>query len=113
MRSNREKLAQAAMVRALQMRARAGYPLRDPVCVYALAERLGIEVRFLDIPSMEGIYRGPKHPTIILSSLRPPGRQAYNCAHELGHHDLGHGAQFDELIDERSQERRFDPKEFR
>ena len=112
MRSNRERLAQAAIVKALHMRTRAGYAPRDPVCVYDLAEQLGIEVRFVDIPSMEGIYKGPVHPTIILSSLRPPGRQSYNCGHELGHHDLGHGAQFDELIDERSRSRRFDPKEF-
>jgi Zn-dependent peptidase ImmA (M78 family) len=109
---NREKLAQAAVVKALQMRTRAGYPVRDPLSVYDLAGRLDIEVRFVDIPSMEGIYKGPRHPTILLSSLRPPGRQAYTCGHELGHHALGHGAQFDELIDERSQERRFDPKEF-
>jgi Zn-dependent peptidase ImmA (M78 family) len=112
MMHNREKLAQAAVVKALQMCTRAGYSVRDPLSVYDLAERLGIEVRFVDIPSMEGIYKGPRDPTILLSSLRPPGRPSYNCSHELGHHELGHGAQFDELIDERSKDRRFDPKEF-
>ena len=112
MRHNRELLARAAMIKALQVRTRAGYSVRDPLCIYDVAERLGIEVRFVDIPSMEGLYKGPRHPTIFLSSLRPAGRQVYTCGHELGHHDLGHGAQFDELIDERSKERQFDPKEF-
>jgi Zn-dependent peptidase ImmA (M78 family) len=112
MMHNRDTLAQAAVVKALQMRTRAGYSVRDPLSVYDLAGRLGIEVRFVEIASMEGIYKGPRHPHIFISSFRPPGRQAYTCGHELGHHDLGHGSQFDELIDERSKERRFDPKEF-
>jgi hypothetical protein len=112
MKPNRTTLARVAIVKALEMRRRAGYSPWDPICAYDLAEQLGIEVRFVDIPSMEGIYKGPIHPTILLSSLRPPGRQTYNCSHELGHHDLGHGAQFDELIDERSGNRRFNPREF-
>lgn len=112
MKPNRTELAKVTIVKALEMRRRAGYSPWDPICVYDLAEQLGVEVRFVEIPSMEGIYRGPLHATILLSSLRPPGRQTYNCGHELGHHDLGHGAQFDELIDERSANRRFDPKEF-
>ncbi len=84
----------------------------DPVCVYDLAEKIGVEMRFIDIPSMEGIFYGGKNPTIIISSLRPSGRQAFTGAHELGHHIFGHGTQYDELVEQRSEMRRFNPDEF-
>jgi hypothetical protein len=100
------------MATALRMRQRAGYALWDPLCVYDLAERLDVEVRFADIPSMEGVYLNEPNPTVIISSLRPPGRQAFTCAHELGHHAFGHGTQYDELVEQRSVARRVDPNEF-
>jgi hypothetical protein len=51
-------------------------------------------------------------PIVLVSALRPPGRRAFNAAHELGHHVFGHGAQFDELVEERSTLRRNDPDEY-
>jgi hypothetical protein len=48
---------------------------------------------------MEGIYVEGRPPRIILSSLRPPGRMVYTCAHELGHHVFGHGTHVDEQIE--------------
>ena len=45
-----------AFAKALRMRRSADYGLDSAVCVYDLAQRLGIEVRFLAIPSMEGMY---------------------------------------------------------
>lgn len=112
MRLTRPALARVATIRALRIRRAAGLRLLDPVCVYDLAERLGLEVRFWDVPSMEGVYCVAATPTIIVSSLRPPGRQAFTCAHELGHHVFGHGDQLDELVEDRSEARRLDPKEF-
>ena len=105
-------LAREAIAKALQTRRMAGYAMWDPVCVYDLAEKIGVEVRFFDIPSMEGMFSSGENPTIIISSLRPSGRQAFTGAHELGHHVFGHGAQYDELVEQRSEVRRFDPKEF-
>ena len=93
------------------MRNAAGLPLDEAICVYDLAERLGIEVRFVDIPSMEGMYCRELGPAIIVSALRPAGRRAYNCAHELGHHSNGDGTQLDQII-ENSPGNRLDPKEF-
>src|SRR3546814_7853863 len=46
---------------------------------------------------MEGMYQRGSPPRIHLSSKRPLPRRAYNCAHELGHHLLGHGSSIDEL----------------
>ena len=75
------------------------------------AEKLGLEVRFLDLPSMEGMYLSASSPTVIVSSLRPPGRRAFTCAHELGHHNRSDGVEIDELV-EQWDIPRFDPKEF-
>lgn len=94
------------------MRKRAGYSLDESICIYDLAQKLGVEVRFLDIPSMEGVYCNSGKPHIILSSLRPPGRRAFTCAHELGHHSQNDGTQIDEFFEQWGRYRRFDPKEF-
>ncbi len=109
---DRKQLAHAATVRAIHVRRRAGCAFWEPICVYDVAARLRIEVRFFDIPSMEGVYCASAGPTIIVSSLRPPGRQAFTCAHEIGHHEFGHGDQYDEIVEQRSEERRHDAQEF-
>ena len=109
--TDRRAMARQAMGAALRARRSAGYGLDHAVCVYDLAEKLGVEVRFLDLPSVEGMYSSATGPTIIISSLRPPGRRAFTCAHELGHHEHGDGVEIDELV-ERWDEPRFDPKEF-
>ena len=111
MTAERKRLALAAARRAYELRRSTHLPLDGPCCVYDLAEELGVEVRFADLPSMEGVYY-PGKPAIVVFSLRPSGRQAFTCAHELGHHLYGHGEQFDELIEERADTRRRDPKEF-
>ena len=111
---DRKELAQIAVARALKVRKEADCGLRSPLNVFDLCERLGVSVFFQDISSMEGIYMpdAQPRPAIILSSLRPQGRKAMNCGHELGHHVFGHGWQWDELIEERSESRKFDPSEF-
>ncbi|MFA6312597.1 MAG: ImmA/IrrE family metallo-endopeptidase [Sterolibacterium sp.] len=112
MKFDRQRLARTAMAKALQIRKRCGIDLWEATCVYDLAGRLGVDVRFIDIPSMEGAYCLAAHPTIIVSSLRPIGRQAYTAAHELGHHVFGHGDQYDELVDTRRNDAYSDPNEF-
>src|SRR5262249_43282534 len=37
-------------------------------------------------------------PIILVSALRPAGRQSSTAAHELGHHVFGHGTRIDEYI---------------
>ena len=109
--NDRRSIARQVMAAALRARLSAGYGLDHAVCVYDLAEKLGVEVRFLDLPSMEGICLSASSPTIIVSSLRPPGRRAFTCAHELGHHNRSDGVEIDELV-EQWDKPRFDPKEF-
>ena len=110
--TDRRNIARKAVADALRMRKRAENSLDESICVYDLAQRLGVEVRFWDIPSMEGMYYNFETPHIILSSLRPPGRRAFTCAHELGHYSRGDGMQMDEFVEQWGRYRRFDPKEF-
>ena len=97
---DRRSIARKATADALRTRHRAGYRLDTPICVYDLAGRLGVEVRFLDVPTLEGIYYNSPKPYIILSSLRPSGRRAFSCAHELGHHFRGDGLRLDEVVNQ-------------
>ena len=99
------------MADALRMRQNAGLGMTEAICVYDLAHRLGIEVRFVDIGSMEGVYLRASPPTILLTSLRPSGRRVFNCAHELGHHNNGDGNAVDDLIDN-GRQAKLDAKEF-
>lgn len=93
---NRRALATEAMQAAAETRAKAKLDQSRPICVYGLCDTLGITVRFNNI-NMEGMYQRGIPPRIHLSARRPLARRAYNCAHELGHHVLGHGSSIDEL----------------
>lgn len=87
---------------ALQLRRSLSVPRESPVNIFDLASAVGVEVHFMDLPSLEGMfYRGPD-PKIILPSLkhRSRGRVSYSCAHELGHFRLGHGTRVDEYVAE-------------
>lgn len=108
----RRSLVMDAADAALRLRQSAGLGIWTPVCVYDVAEGLGLEVRFVDISSMEGMYCKVATPLILVSSLRPSGRQAFTCAHEIGHHIYKHGTRVDELVDRPIAKSRFDPEEF-
>lgn len=111
MTPERRRLALRAASAALRLRQKARIAPDQPCSVFDLAAEIGVEVRLAALPSAEGIY-SPGKPVIIVSSLRPPGRQAFTCGHEIGHHVYGHGEQFDELVEERGTNRKHDPKEF-
>lgn len=81
---------------AAEAREQAGVDEIDPIDVYAVADRLGLRVRFLKV-SMEGLYKKGPPAITFLSSLRPVPRRAFTCGHELGHHWFGHGSTIDEL----------------
>jgi hypothetical protein len=111
---SRKQLAQTAITAAMRARKKANVDLHALINVFDFAERYGVSVFFQDIPSMEGVYQADAkpRPAIVVSALRPAGRKAMTCGHELGHHVFNHGTQWDELVDSRSQARRFDPDEF-
>jgi hypothetical protein len=96
--ASREDLARKAVARAAAVRDRFAIAMNSAVNVIDLCSdhyAPKIVVRFQDI-SMEGVYLREPRPEIWLG-LRPLVRRMYNCAHELGHHEFGHGSTFDEL----------------
>ncbi len=92
-----KSLATLAARAAARLRADCQIGAADAVCPFELGERLGLLVRFVQVPSMEGLYAPDPRPTILVGSERPPGRQRYTCGHEIGHHLFGHGTRLDEF----------------
>lgn len=109
--SNRDGLARVAVTEALRLRSRHGRAGDHPICPIDLALDEGVEVRFASIPSLEGMYT-PEGRAIVVGSLRPRGRRAFTCAHELGHDAFGHGLRIDELLDDNTATNRKDDTEF-
>jgi hypothetical protein len=108
---NRRALGEAALARSMELRFNEGVGFERPICIYDLCERLGIIVRFNDI-NMEGMYDRIPKPRIHLSAIRPLGRRAFNCAHELGHHLFEQGSTVDEMRRDSSRRVYTDPREF-
>ena len=108
---NRTALARAAAHAAIKARQQYRLGLARAISPFDLALRMGISVRFAALPSLEGIYQAGPKPVILVSALRPPGRQAYTCSHEIGHHVFGHGTRVDEILD-RDDGDMFDPNEY-
>lgn len=98
----RGALAKKALAAALKTRRRLRIELHEATCVFDAAERLGVEVRFVAIPSMEGMYvRSPEQgvsPHMFIAAGRPSGRQSMTGGHELGHHVFGHGTRVDQYL---------------
>lgn len=119
MNSSRTELAREALAAARRVRIRARLSAENPLCVFDLVQdHFGgeVELRFKAAPSLEGLYvRGEPsigvEGLIIVSSLRPSGRQRTTCAHELGHHLFGHGSVLDEVI-QNGRSELFKPEEF-
>lgn len=84
---------------AYKARRQAGALLESALCPVDAAAKLGVEVRFEPLATLEGLFfPDPKLPVILLGSDRPRGRQAFTCAHELGHFVLGHrGSRMDAI----------------
>lgn len=100
----RKELALDALKQALRLRNEMGIKHEAPAPVFDIIDRLGIQLRFMPIPSLEGVYWTQPNPIIVISSDRPPGRQTYSGAHELGHHTYGHGVAVDEASEDAGQE---------
>jgi len=109
---SKTKIAYLALNDALKFRMNNGGELIVPLDIFQFSTNLGIDVRFVDYPSLEAMYVKDKSPKIIISSQRPYGRQVFDCAHELGHHFYGHGSKIDEYKISTREEGQFEPEEF-
>ena len=90
------ELGRKALRAALEIRKRTGKTNSEPICIFDVAESLGVEVKFFHANSFEGMYVRTSQ-TILVPSLRPRGRQAFTCAHELGHWHFKHGTRVEEV----------------
>lgn len=92
-----QQIAKKAAYEAERIRRFIKAQSYTPVDPFDAAIKCGCDVRFMSIPSLEGIYSPEPKPVIIIGAERPAGRRAYNCAHELGHHVFKHGTRIEEL----------------
>lgn len=89
-------LAREALRGALGLRLKHGKNAVEPICIYDFAQSLGVGVMFVPGSSFEGMY-SKSNNTIMVASQRPPGRQVFSCAHELGHWHFRHGLRVDTI----------------
>ena len=69
----RAELARQALRAAIRLRIQFDVPPTAALCAFDAAENLNVELRFVDVPSMEGMYvknSGPDLRPIILVSDR-------------------------------------------
>lgn len=99
----RRKLALRAAAQAQYVRDKCNIAWGAAVDPIHLAEKRDCEVRFMSLPSLEGVYSPNPKPVIIIGSQRYAGRRAYTCAHELGHHEFKHGTRIEELNSSQSK----------
>ena len=95
--------AETAVTEALRLRQRMGYSLETPISAVDLAAKLGLQVRFKALPSLEGLYVPGSPALIVLGSHRPSGRRNYTCAHEVGHHVFSDGYSIDAFTQSEKQ----------
>lgn len=108
----RSDLGRRALRAAIRARRQAGVAEDRPLCIFDFAEQNhDVEVWFIDVPSLEGMYQKDSPGRLLVSSHRTPGRQSMTCAHELGHHIFGHGTQVDEYVADSSLSHSLSPDE--
>lgn len=109
--SQQQQLAKRAALEAERLRRFVKVHSYAPVDPFDTAIKCGCDVRFVSLPSVEGIYSPEPKPAIFVGSERPAGRRSYTCAHELGHHVFKHGARVEELNAQKNACQR-SPEEF-
>ena len=108
-------LYRKALLKADKIRMQLGLDIFEPINIFDTCARLKVNVRFVDLTSMEGMYvvqDDYAHPTILLSSERPLPRRCFSCGHELGHHVFKHGSRIDGLSDTTEQSYSNNSEEF-
>lgn len=86
--------ARECLIKTLSFKRACNININTPISVFDAVEKAGLELRFRSEPTLEGMYFKDER-VILVSVHRPIGRQAFTCAHELGHHAFGHGTRVD------------------
>lgn len=95
-----QKVTNQALRAAFELRRNLSLTIFAPLHAMEIASQLGLDVRMEDCSSLEGMYLRDARPRIFLphNGHRPRGRLLFSCAHELGHHQLGHGTSADKYL---------------
>lgn len=84
---------------AARLHARLHTDLSRPVDVFRIVQELGIWLNSRPLGNLFGFYlRRDEALGICLNASHPETLQRYTCAHELGHHLLGHGSNLDDAM---------------
>lgn len=85
---------------AARLHARLHTDLSRPVDVFRIVQELGIWLSSRPLGNLFGFYlRQDDALGICLNAGHPETLQRYTCAHELGHHLLGHASNLDDAAD--------------
>jgi IrrE N-terminal-like domain len=95
-------LARQGLRAAMQLRRHLSLPREAAINAFDVARMVGADVRFLDAPSLEGMFVRDPGPRILLPSTkhRPKARILFSCAHEVGHQQFDHGTKADRYVED-------------
>lgn len=94
--SRRQAIASASMA-AARLHQTLQTPYDRPVDVFMLAQRLGLWLVAQPLEKAHGFYlREDNAAGVVLNSQHPETLQRFTCAHEIGHHVLGHASHTDD-----------------
>jgi Zn-dependent peptidase ImmA (M78 family) len=85
---------------AARLHARLHTDLSGPVDIFRIVQELGMWLSSRPLGNLFGFYlRQNDALGICLNAGHPETLQRYTCAHELGHHLLGHASNLDDAAD--------------
>ncbi|MGW4368124.1 ImmA/IrrE family metallo-endopeptidase [Nocardia takedensis] len=98
MNYNKRRQALAiARQRADRLHQQMHTPFDRPVDVFGLTQKLGLWLAAQPMDHTYGFYLSEGSAAgVVVNSQHPEALQRFTCAHELGHHLLGHGSHTDD-----------------
>jgi Zn-dependent peptidase ImmA (M78 family) len=97
MNTNRRQAIASASMQAARLHQTLQTPYDRPVDVFMLAQRLGLWLVAQPLEKAFGFYlREEQAAGVVVNSQHPETLQRFTCAHEIGHHLLGHASHTDD-----------------
>lgn len=95
--TNRRQAISTASMEAARLHQAMQTPYDQPVDVFMLAQRLGLWLVAQPLDKAFGFYLRKEHAAgVVINSQHPETLQRFTCAHEIGHHVLGHESHTDD-----------------
>ena len=95
--TDRRRAISTASMEAARLHQAMQTPYDQPVDVFMLAQRLGLWLVAQPLDKAFGFYLRKEHAAgVVINSQHPETLQRFTCAHEIGHHVLGHESHTDD-----------------